>query len=142
MQNLAPLKLYLIEHLPALSADKCHLLIVNGTQNEGYLDYTARLLFLDYRADPLEVLAKVKQWLRLQHRHLNANKDEIQLSFSSEIIDTNTFDLEIDFPQREKIIINDEGYHLCPEQIWSDYHGQFIAVGSEKWTELQDLATG
>ena len=138
MQNLAPLKLYLVEQLPALSADKCHLLIVNGTQNQGYLDYTARLLFLDYRADPLYVLAKIKQWLKQHNRHLSATKEEIQLSFSSEIIDSDTFDLEVDFPQREKIIMNDEGYNLCPEPIWSDYHGKFIAVGSEEWMELQD----
>ncbi|MCP5645382.1 phage tail protein, partial [Klebsiella pneumoniae] len=84
-------------NLPALSADKCHSLIVNGTQNEGYLDYTARLLLLDYRADSIQVLATVKNWLRQNHRHLDAAKKEVQLSFSSEIIDTDTFDLEIDF---------------------------------------------
>lgn len=138
MQHLAPLKTFLIENLPALSADKCHLLIVNGTQNEGYLDYTARLLLLDYRADPIEVMAKVKHWLRQNYRHLDAAKKEVQLSFSSEIIDSDTFDLEIDFTQRDKVIFTEDGYHICPEQVWSDSHDKFINVGSEEWMQSQD----
>lgn len=138
MKELAPLKTFLAEKLPQLSIDKCHLLIVNGTQNEGYLDYTARLLFLDYRDDPIEVMALIKKWLKKNYRHLDINKKEIQLSFSSEIIDSQTFDLEIDFPQREKIVFDDDGYHLCPETFWSDHHDKFIQVGSEEWMQLQD----
>lgn len=137
MQHLAPLKLHLIEQLPLLSADKCHLLIVNGTQNKGYLDYTVRLLFLDYRSDPLQVISAIKKWLKANHRHLDAAKQDIQLSFSSEIIDTDTFDLEIDFPQRDKIVFDQDGYHLCPEEVWSDMHDKFIQIGSAEWMQLQ-----
>lgn len=137
MQHLAPLKLHLIEQLPLLSADKCHLLIVNGTQNKGYLDYTVRLLFLDYRSDPLQIISAIKKWLKANHRHLDAAKQDIQLSFSSEIIDTDTFDLEIDFPQRDKIVFDQDGYHLCPEEVWSDKHDKFIQIGSAEWMQLQ-----
>ena len=81
MQNLAPLKLYLVEQLPALSADKCHLLIVNGTQNQGYLDYTARLLFLDCRADPLYVLAKIEQGERDIREGRSLSHEEVLKKF-------------------------------------------------------------
>ena len=63
--------------------------------------------------------------------HLDAAKKDIQISFSSEIIDTNTFDLEIDFPQRDKIVSGENGYHVCPEMVWSDDLDKFVPVGTE-----------
>lgn len=130
MKSLAPLKSYLIEQLPQMTADKCHLMIVNGKTESGYLEYTARLLFLDYRSDPLEVMACIMVWLRQKHRHLDNSQNEIELSFSSEIIDNDTFDLEIDFPQREKVVFSDTGYFICPDLVWSDAEDKFVPVGT------------
>ncbi|QHH99243.1 phage tail protein [Acinetobacter dispersus] len=123
MIKLAELKTYLSEKLPVLTADKTNLFIVNGNLNEGYLEYTARFLFLDCRTDPILILAYIKKWLRENNLHLNAAQKEIELSFSSEIIDLNTFDLEVDFPQREKVNISDTGYSICKPMIWDDHKG-------------------
>lgn len=127
MNHLVELKQYMITSLSEMTADKCHLLVVNGTYHEGYMDYTVRLLLLDYRADPIEVLSTLKNWLRTKKRHLQKDQlTEIDISFSSEIIDINTFDLEIDFPQRDKINVSDTGYTICKNSVWSDELGQFV----------------
>lgn len=131
MKALIPLKSFLAEKLPEMSQDKCHLLIVSGNQAQGYLEYTVRILLLDYRGDPVQVLMLVRHWLQSKYLHLDAAKKDIQISFSSEIIDTNTFDLEIDFPQRDKIVSGENGYHVCPEMVWSDDQDKFVPVGTE-----------
>ncbi|WP_445115026.1 phage tail protein [Acinetobacter sp. WZC-1] len=131
MIAMTDLKLYLQKQLPHMTADKCHLLIVNGSQKEGYMEYTARLLFIDYRGDPIKVIMLIRQWLRSKNLHLDAAKNELPLTFSSEVIDTQTFDLEVDFPQRDKIVICDDEVHICPELVWSDRQGKFIAAGTE-----------
>ena len=131
MKALIPLKSFLAEKLPEMSQDKCHLLIVNGNQSQGYMEYTVRILLLDYRGDPVEVLMLLRHWLQSKNLHLDATKKDIQISFSSEIIDTNTFDLEIDFPQRDKIVSGENGYHVCPEMVWSDDQDKFVPAGTE-----------
>jgi hypothetical protein len=57
-----------------MSQDKCHLLIVNGNQSQGYMEYTVRILLLDYRGDPVEVLMLVRNWLQSKNLHLDAAK--------------------------------------------------------------------
>lgn len=131
MKALIPLKPFLQEKFPLMTADKCHLFIVNGTQAKGYMEYTARLLFLDYRGDPIEVIMQIREWLKSKKLHLDANGNDVQISFSSEVIDANTFDLEIDFPQRDKIVMDQDVYHICPELVWSDTFGTFVPVGTE-----------
>ena len=131
MKALIPLKPFLQEKLPLMTADKCHLFIVNGTQAKGYMEYTARLLFMDYRGDPIEVIMQIREWLKSKKLHLDANGNDVQISFSSEVIDANTFDLEIDFPQRDKIVMDQDVYHICPELVWSDTFGTFVPVGTE-----------
>ena len=131
MKALIPLKPFLQEKFPLMTADKCHLFIVNGTQAKGYMEYTARLLFLDYRGDPIEVIMQIREWLKSKKLHLDANGNDVQISFSSEVIDANTFDLEIDFPQRDKVVMDQDGYHICPELVWSEKFGTFIPAGTE-----------
>ena len=130
MKALIPLKQFLSERFPMMTADKCHLLIVNGSFKEGYLEYTARLLILDYRADPIEVIMVLREWLKSNNRHLDVLGKDIQISFSSEVIDTETFDLEIDFPQRDKVVADDSGYHICPPLVWDDTRGGFYPAGT------------
>ena len=81
MKALIPLKSFLAEKLPEMSQDKCHLLIVNGNQAQGYMEYTVRILLLDYRGDPVEVLMLVRNWLQSKNLHLDAAKKDIQISF-------------------------------------------------------------
>lgn len=130
MKALIPLKSFLAEKLPEMTSDKCHLLIVNGSQAKGYMEYTARILLTDYRGDPVQVIMLLRNWLQSKNLHLDAAQKDIQISFSSEIIDANTFDLEIDFPQRDKIVLDESGYHICPQMVWSDDHDKFIPAGS------------
>ena len=108
MLALIGLKTFLQDKLPNMTADKCHLFIVNGTQEQGYMDYTVRLLFLDYRSDPIEVIMQIRKWLKSQQLHLDRTGNDLQISFSSEIIDKDTFDLEVDFPQRDKIVMDED----------------------------------
>ena len=130
MKALIPLKAFLPEKLPEMTSDKCHLLIVNGSQANGYMEYTARILLTDYRGDPVQVIMLLRNWLQSKNLHLDAAQKDIQISFSSEIIDANTFDLEIDFPQRDKIVLDESGYHICPQMVWSDDHDKFVPAGS------------
>lgn len=126
MQSLVPLIPHLAQHLPDLSTDKCHLLVVNGTFAEGYMEYTARVLLLDYRGDPVQVLTVVRSWLEQNNRHKDKANNDISLSFSSEVIDNNTFDLEVDFPQRDKVVFNDQGYHVCRAPVWDAALGIYV----------------
>lgn len=126
MIGLAPLKIHLPRNLPNLSADKCHLLIVNGTFAGGYMDYTARLLLLDYRGDPIQVLTVIREWLQEHKRDKDKADQDIILSFSSEVIDNETYDLEVDFPQREKVVFNSEDYHICNDPTWDSALGKFV----------------
>lgn len=130
MKALIPLKQFLSERFPLMTADKCHLLIVNGSFKLGYLEYTARLLILDYRSDPVEVIMVLNEWLKSKNLHLDATGKEIQISFNSEVIDTETFDLEIDFPQRDKVVADGNGYHICPPLVWNDDRGGFFPAGT------------
>ena len=113
MIALIGLKTFLQDKLPNMTADKCHLFIVNGTQAKGYMDYTVRLLFLDYRSDPIEVIMLIRSWLKSQHLHLDTTGNDV------------------DFPQRDKIVMDEDSYHICPELVWSDSKGGFIPKGSE-----------
>lgn len=131
MQALIALKTFLNDQLPHLTADKCHLFIVNGTQAKGIIEYTVRFLLLDYRSDPIEVLMLIRRWLKLHHLHLDTTGNDLQISFSSEIIDNDTFDLEIDFVQHDKIVLDTHGYHLCPTLVWNDLKGGFVPVEFE-----------
>ncbi|MEF9955619.1 MAG: phage tail protein [Acinetobacter sp.] len=124
MKKLTELKAYLTQKQPILTDDKIHIFIINGSYVGGYLDYTARLLFLDCRIDPILILALIKNWLRENGRHLDTTQiNEIELSFSSEVIDTDTFDLEVDFPQRDKLNVTSETYSICPTIDWDDRLG-------------------
>ena len=130
MKALIPLKAFLAEKLPEMTSDKCHLLIVNGSQAKGYMEYTARILLTDYRGDPVQVIMLLRNWLQSKNLHLDAAQKDIQISFSSEIIDANTFDLEIDFPQRDKIVSGENGYHICPQMVWNGFLEKFVPAGS------------
>lgn len=125
MQHLAELKKYIHQKIPRLTEDKTHLFIVNGDYSKNHLEYTARLLFLDCRHDPIFILNIIKIWLENNRRHLSPSGTHIQLNFSCEIIDTNTYDLEIDFLQYDDLNINpDTGeYVFCDDTAHDEFLG-------------------
>lgn len=120
MQQFAALKQHLVTTLPHMSADRCHLLIVNGQVVDGIMSYTVRLLLLDYKFAPLQVLSQIRKWLKDNNRLLDLAGKEVQLSFSSEVIDHETFDLEIDFPQSDKVILEGDDFHICGRMVWDE----------------------
>lgn len=126
MYQLAQLKEYLSSKLPHMSPDRCHLMLVNGQIVNGNMNYTVRILLLDYKFDPLQVLSHIRAWL-LQHNLLRDNAgNEIAFSFSSEIIDLETFDLEIDFPLNQKVVLEGDDFHICGQMVWNEAQQQFV----------------
>ena len=125
MNKLAKLKEFLILSLPSMLPDKCHLMLVNGQILNGNMSYTVRLLLIDYSFDPLQVLSLVRAWLEQNNLLLDDSGNEVSLSFSSEIINTTTFDLEIDFPLSQKVVLNGNDYHICGKLVWNNQTMQF-----------------
>lgn len=126
MYQLAQLKEYLLLKLPRLSPDRCHLMLVNGQVSAGNITYTVRILLLNYCFDPLQVLSHVRAWLQQQNLLLDNAGNEVALSFSSEIINQESFDLEVDFPLSQKVVLEGDDYHICGRMQWSDTLQQFV----------------
>ncbi|WP_336943355.1 phage tail protein [Acinetobacter modestus] len=122
MMKLAELKKHLAEKLPKITQDKTHLFVVKGELHDGYLAYTARILFVDCREDPIKVLIEIRRWLRKNNLLDSAFKD-LDLKFESEVIDATTFDLEVSFPLHDKINITETGYNICKPVIWDEQQG-------------------
>lgn len=123
MQHWIDLQQQLTNNLPNLSADKLHVLVVNGDLLHSEMTYTIRILLLDYRGDPLLPLVLINRWLQAKHR----DEPELQrLKFSSEVIDKNTYDLEIDIPMTDKLVDDGTDYHLCPPTYWDDASQSFM----------------
>ena len=120
MQHLIALRQHLSESIADLSPENLSVLVLNGGLSAGQLNYTVRIVLIDHRGDPLQVLALVQHWLDTQHRSSDA-----QIAFESEVIDHDTFDLQIDLQMRDKMVINPDGYHLCEETVWIDELGVF-----------------
>lgn len=125
MNKLAKLKEFLILNLQKMQADKCHLMLVNGQILNGNMSYTVRLLLIDYCFDPLQVLSLIRAWLEQNNLLLDDSGNEVALSFSSEIINTETFDLEIDFPLSQKVVLDGNDYHICSKPRWNNETMQF-----------------
>jgi hypothetical protein len=123
MQHWVDLQQYLLSHLPHLISDNLRVLIVNGDLQHSQMTYIIRVLLLDYQADPLLPMVLINRWLALKHR----DQPELpQLKFSSEIIDKDTFDLEIDIPMTDKLVDDGTAYHICPPTYWDDDSMSFV----------------
>lgn len=123
MQHWIDLQQQLTNNLPNLSADKLHVLVVNGDLQHSAMTYTIRILLLDYRGDPLLPLVLINRWLQAKHRD---EPDLPRLKFSSEVIDKNTFDLEIDIPMADKLVDDGTTFHICPPIYWDNTQSAFM----------------
>lgn len=119
MQHLIALRQHLSESIADLSPENLSVLVLNGGLSAGQLNYTVRIVLIDHRGDPLQVLALVQNWLDSQHR------SDAQISFETEVIDHATFDLQVDLQLHDKMVIGPDGYHLCEETVWIDELGVF-----------------
>lgn len=123
MQHWVDLQQHLSHNLPNLAADKLHVLVVNGDLQHSVMTYTIRILLIDYRGDPLLPMVLINRWLKAKHR----DEPELpRLKFSSEVIDKNTFDLEIDIPMADKLVDDGTSFHVCPPLYWDDNSMSFI----------------
>lgn len=128
MQYLITLKNDLISAFDGLTPDKVSLFIVNGemAKTSNNVSYIARFLLLDCRLpNPFAVVGYIKHWFE------SHNLTVPDLNFSSEVIDLETYDLEIDLGLTDKLIISDNGkqVQICYSPVWSERLGTFIKGG-------------
>ena len=109
-----------------LTADKVHLFIVNGelSSTSSDISYIGRFLFIDCRdGDPFSLLTYIRKWFESQGYAVP------DLNFNCEVIDAETYDLEIDIGLVDKLVISDDGsYHQCPPKVWSEALNDFVTV--------------
>lgn len=123
MQHWVALQQYLMTNIPNLISDNLHVLIVNGELQLSEMTYVIRVLLIDYRGDPLLPMVLINRWLTAKHR----DQPELpKLKFSSEIIDKQTFDLEIDIPMTDKMVDDGTTFHICPPTYWDDQLDTFV----------------
>lgn len=123
MKYLLTLKNELIAHFTALTPDKVALFIVNGDmpKQSQTVNYVARLVLTDCRlASPFDVLGFVRLWFERYGV-------DIDLAFECEVIDLETYDLQIDMTLSDKLILTDTGTLVCPPPVWSETLGTWIS---------------
>lgn len=124
MDNLIALKKALTTRFYDISPDKLQLHLVNGTlpKTSHVVSYIARFVFLDVRVStPFEVIGFIRHWYE-QHG-LTAP----ELSFDCEVIDLESYDLQIDLNLSDKLILTEAGVQVCPAPVWSEALGTFIS---------------
>lgn len=124
MKYLYTLKDNLINSFTTLTPDKTFLLIVNGelAKTSSQVHYIARFIFTDCREDdPFLLLTFIRQWFA------SRALDIPDLSFDCDVIDLESYDLQIDIALFDKLnIASDGSYAVCLPPVWSDELGTFI----------------
>lgn len=124
MKYLYTLKDNLINSFTTLTPDKTFLLIVNGelAKNSSQVNYIARFILTDCREDdPFLLLTFIRQWFA------SRALDIPDLSFDCDVIDLESYDLQIDIALFDKLnIASDGSYAVCLPPVWSDELGTFI----------------
>ncbi len=128
MQHLIELRDYLTQRIKGLTDDKFFVSVVNGKDTDGKIHYTVRLLFIDFRCLPFDVLSLVKQWLRSTGRLIEPTLIPV-LSFECEVVDSETYDLEIDIPMEDQVVDGPNGATVCSMPVWDEALGQFVNPG-------------
>ena len=125
MQHWVDLQQHLSNNLPNLSKDNLRVLVVNGDLQHSAMTYIIRILLIDYRGDPLLPIVLINRWLQAKHRE---DPELPRLKFSSEVIDKETFDLEIDIPMTDKLVDDGTTFHICPPVYWDDAQAAFVTA--------------
>ena len=125
MKYLFDLKNAIIDRFPALTADKVQLQIVNGNlpPTSQTLGYIARLYLLDCKLpNPYDVLGFIRKWFETRNMAIP------ELMFDCDVIDLESYDLQIDIQLSDKLNIGSDGAtSVCPDVVWSDVLGTFIS---------------
>ncbi len=129
MKHLQHLRSYIIANLPKITPDKFFLSVDNGQYDDGQMHYKVKMLMIDYRADPFFVLILVNRWLRQTGRLIQPSVVPV-IGFDCELVDSETFDLEVTIPLQDKIVDDGaEGYEICVTPIWDEGLGRFVKPG-------------
>ncbi len=125
MKYLINLKNDLIETFNGLTAEKVSLFIVNGEMSKTNTDvnYIARLLLIDCRLpEPFAVLGFIRKWFE------NHSMPIPDINFSSEIINHETYDFEIDISLTDNLTLSADGTktQICFDPVWSEALGDFV----------------
>lgn len=125
MFYLHKLKDDLLSNFQQITADKTFLQIVNGDlpSNSNIIKYMARFIFTDCRiADPFHVMTYIRHWFS------NYSLPIPDINFDCDVIDLETYDLQIDILLNDKLNIQADGsYTVCPSQVWSNTVGGFVS---------------
>ncbi len=125
MKYLINLKNDLIETFDSLTAEKVHLSVLNGEMKKESTDvnYISRFLLIDCRLpEPFAVLGFIRKWFE------NHSMPIPDINFSSEIINHETYDFEIDISLTDNLTLSADGTktQICFDPVWSDKLGTFI----------------
>lgn len=124
MKYLLQLKNDLINRFDDLTADKVALYLVNGElgKNSHTVQYIARFSLHDCRINnPFDVLMFIRAWFE------NANRDVPDLNFDCEVVDLESYDLQIDLALFDKLSVKNGTTEVCLSPVWSDTADTFIS---------------
>lgn len=125
MKYLIQLKNDLIQYFDDLTPDKVKLQLVNGEigKNSQTVQYIARFTLQDCRlASPFDILMFIKNWFK------RYQKDEPDLNFDCEVIDLESYDMQIDLALFDKLLVKKDGTtEVCLPPVWSDEVDNFIS---------------
>lgn len=129
MKYLITLKNDLIAAFDGLTPDKTMLQLVNGElkPDSSTVNYIARFTLIDCRLpDPFLVIAFIRTWFN-QRFYDVAGVNQPSLNFDCDVIDLETYDIQIDIGLTDKLNIDNDGsYTICPPLVWSEQVGGFI----------------
>ena len=124
MKYLIDLKNDLLAQFPALTGDNTQLQIVNGElgKDTHTVNYIARFILLDCRLpSPFDVIGFIRIWFE------GRSLDTPQLNFDCDVIDLETYDLQIDIALSDKLNIATDGTTtICYPLVWSEALSTFI----------------
>ncbi len=124
MKYLVDLKNDLLDRFTELTGDNTQLQIVNGElgKDTTTVNYIARFIMIDCRLPiPFDVLGFIRVWFA------SRSLDTPQLNFDCDVIDLESYDLQIDIALSDKLnIANDGTTTICYPLVWSEELSTFI----------------
>lgn len=124
MKYLIELKNDLLAQFDELTGDNTQLQIVNGElgKDSNTVNYIARFILLDCRLpNPFDVLGFLRLWFA------SRSLDTPQLNFDCDVIDLESYDLQIDIGLSDKLTITADGTtSVCYPLVWSEELSTFI----------------
>ena len=124
MKYLISLKNDLLSRFLELTGDNTQLQIINGElpPDRSTIHYVARFYLLNCRLpNPFDILGFIRRWF--EHH----GKPVPKLTFDCDVVNLETYDLQIDISLDDKLNFADDGTaSLCDDLVWSDTAGTYV----------------